>query len=127
MHIDQLRAILSTHIALIQILLFTLTAGTLWLFEAYILKQPANEKWQRTQTNSLLANNVIDDIRDQGTADEVTLTHWKKTFQTILPEVNSGDVISVRPIPGKKTQLFLNGKKLATIDEEHLDRAFSNM
>ena len=59
MEVNQIRPFLSAHLSLVQILLFAVTAGTLWWSEAYVSEGLIYKKWQHTSTNAFLVFSAL--------------------------------------------------------------------
>ena len=80
--------------------------------------------YTRSVSKETLVDTVTDDIHDQNVADEVTLARWGKVLNAVLPNVVDGDTITGLAIPGKESQLFYNGRKIASIDDQAFSHAF---
>ena len=74
-----------------------------------------------------LVDTVMDDIRDQNVGSESQLTTWEKMLNDTMPSVEDGDALIGLAIPGKKSLLFFNGKKLTSIDDPVFSDAFFNI
>ncbi len=83
--------------------------------------------YTRSLSKETLVDTVMDDIRDQDVADDATLANWEKMLNATLPAIADGDTIIGVAIPGKKSLLFYNGKKLASIDDPVFSKAFFNI
>jgi len=83
--------------------------------------------YTRSVSKETMIDTVMDDIRDQNVADDATLARWGKTLSATLPAIEDGDTIIGLAIPGKKSTLFYNGKKLASIDDQVFSKAFFNI
>lgn len=84
-------------------------------------------QYTRDVSKDVLVDSVVDDIREQDSADDATLDHWKDTLVTTLPAVSEGDVLSGLSTPGSKTKLYLNGMQIAMLDDDKLSHAFFDM
>jgi hypothetical protein len=84
-------------------------------------------RYNRDVSKDTLVDTVMDDITDQNVADTNTLAEWRKILTAALPDVSDGDIIIGTAVPGKKSQLFYNGKQVAAIENETLSKAFFNV
>ncbi len=66
----------------------------------------------------------MDDIADQGLADEATRTRWRMILDSSLQDISDGDVLIGFAAPENKTLLLHNGAVIATIDEQAFADAF---
>ena len=81
-------------------------------------------RYTRDVSRDTLVDTVMDDVRDQGVADDDTLERWNKILVSVMPDVVEGDTITGLCLPGKKSLLFYNGKKIASIDDLAFSKAF---
>ena len=80
--------------------------------------------YTRDLSKETLVDTVMDDITDQGVADEATRTRWKEVLNASLRDVKEGDALVGLALPGKKTLLFYNGVNIASIEEQAFSDAF---
>lgn len=109
---------------------FTIYHASLWapngVWDAakpYALKL----KYARSLSKETLVGAVMDDIRDQGVANDETLARWQKVLDESLPAVEEDDTIIGLTMPGKKALLFYNGKIVTAIDDQAFSKAFFNI
>jgi len=106
---------------------FSVYRATLWAGDgAWDPKKPyaLELRYMRGVSKDTLVGTVMDDIREQGVADDATLTKWNAVLTAALPEVEDGDVITGLCMPGKKSLLFYNGKQVASIADPVFSKAF---
>jgi hypothetical protein len=84
-------------------------------------------RYARDVSRQTLVDTVTGDIRDQNVADDATLARWRGILDATLPDVEDGDVIIGLAIPGKKSLLFHNGTKIASIGDRAFSHAFFNI
>jgi len=84
-------------------------------------------RYMRSLSKETLADSLIEDIRDQNVADDVTLARWSDGIKKIIPAVEDGDVMIGVYLPGKESVLFFNGNPIDKIEEENFSRAFFNI
>ena len=84
-------------------------------------------EYARSLSKETLVDAVMDDIRDQGIADDKTLALWQDVLNASLPAVEENDAIIGLAIPGKKSLLFYNGKAITSIDDQTFSQAFFNI
>jgi hypothetical protein len=84
-------------------------------------------QYARSLSRETLVDSVMGDIRDQGVADDGTLARWADILSASLPDVEEDDTMTGLAIPGKKSLLFYNGKKIASIDDQAFSDAFFNI
>lgn len=109
---------------------FKIYHATLWAPDGvWDAKKPfaLHLKYARDLSKDTLMDAIMDDIREQGVADEATMNRWQDTLGKVLPEIHENDVIIGLCIPGKKSQLYFNGKSLITIDDKAFSDAFFNI
>src|SRR5690606_9824693 len=75
-------------------------------------------------SKSTLVGTVVDNVREQDSADSATIKRWEAQLNEKLPAVKSDDEIIGLSVPGKDAMLFLNGKEIARINEKPLSDAF---
>jgi Chalcone isomerase-like len=80
--------------------------------------------YARSLSKETVVGNVSDNISDEGVANEETLARWTKTLNDTLPAIEDGDTLIGLYIPGKKSQLFYNGKKIASLEDDAFSKAF---
>jgi hypothetical protein len=83
--------------------------------------------YMRDVSKQTLVDTVSDDIREQEVADEVTLARWEEILNAELPAVSDGDTIIAVAMPGKKSLVFYNSKKIFNIDDPAFSKAFFNI
>jgi hypothetical protein len=81
-------------------------------------------RYARSLSKETLVDAVMDDIVDQGVADEATRARWKEKLNTTLRDVEENDVLIGVALPGKTTSLFFNGEKIASIEDQAFSDAF---
>lgn len=84
-------------------------------------------RYDRSVSKDTLVDVLMDDIQDQGVADDATLALWKKKLIEIIPDVEDGDVLIGVYIPQKKGTLLYNGKEIASSSESAPIQAFFNI
>jgi hypothetical protein len=80
--------------------------------------------YSRSLSKETLVDAIMEDISDQGVADEATLTRWKDVLNASLSDVKEGDALIGLALPGEKTLLFYNGLDVASVDDQTFSKAF---
>ena len=106
---------------------FSVYRATLWAPEGewdpedpYVLEL----HYLRGLSKDTMTDTVIDDLRDGKNVDDATFALWEEKIKDTLPAVEEGDVMIGVAIPGEKTALFMNGEKIAEIQDSRLSKAF---
>ena len=81
-------------------------------------------RYTRGVSKDTMVDIVIGNIRDENVADDATLSSWQKILNDALTDVNDGDTIVGLARPGKPSELFYNGKQVASISDQKFSKAF---
>lgn len=84
-------------------------------------------KYMRELSKETIVQAVVDDVRAQNTVDAQTMEEWEKMLAATLPAVAEGDELVGLCEPGKPSKLFLNGKQIASIEDQRLSDSFFNI
>jgi len=106
---------------------FTIYNATLWAPDGKWDKEKPYAlqlQYKRSLSQKTLVSSAIDNIRAQGITDEATLLRWQKILEETLPAVSKNDEIVGVSVPGKDSQLFFNGRRIASISDRALTDAF---
>ncbi|MDP9127922.1 MAG: chalcone isomerase family protein [Pseudomonadota bacterium] len=109
---------------------FKVYTATLWAPEGvWSAEKPfaLEVVYARKLSRDTVFDAVMEDIRDQGVADEATLKRWEGVLTAAIPAVEENDTIIAVSRPGKQALLFHNGTQIASIDEKPLSNAFFNI
>ncbi|MGB9154445.1 MAG: chalcone isomerase family protein [Alphaproteobacteria bacterium] len=81
----------------------------------------------RSLSKDTLADATVDNIRDENTTDEDTMTRWAAGIKRVMPAVQDGDVMIGLIIPNKEGFLFMNGVQIGKTYDNALSKAFLNI
>jgi hypothetical protein len=84
-------------------------------------------RYMRGLSKDTLADSTIDDIHDQGAADDETMTRWSAGIKRVMPAVQDGDIMIGLIIPNKVGLLYLNGVQIGKTQDNALSKAFLNI
>lgn len=70
-----------------------------------------------------IADRSIEEIRDQGMADEVKLATWHEQMRNIFPDVEEGVTLTGVSDDGT-AHFYFNGKKIGSIKDDEFTTAF---
>lgn len=74
-----------------------------------------------------IADRSVQEIRDQGFADEVRLAAWHAQLKAIIPNVNKGTVLSAVYTPGRETTFYDGDTAIGTIKGDDFGQLFFNI
>ncbi len=105
---------------------FTIYRAALWTpsgtwnkAEPYALQL----RYARSLSQSTLVEAVVDGIEEQN-VPKASLGEWSQLLEQKLPAVKEGDELTGLAVPGKSSQLFFNGKQIATLQDQAFSDAF---
>lgn len=67
---------------------------------------------------------TINEIRKQGDVSEDTLSNWKKTLETIIPDTQKGDVFTGVRDQNMHTVFYLNGNEIGVVKDKMFTKRF---
>lgn len=81
-------------------------------------------KYFRTINGKDIANRSVQEIRQQGFTDEVTLAAWNSQMKTIFPDVKKGTMLTAVYIPDKQTTFYSGTDVIGVIKDDDFGRSF---
>lgn len=81
-------------------------------------------KYYRALNGKKIADRSVQEMRNQGIADEVKLAAWHSQMKIIFPGVEKGTILSAIYWPGKETIFYNGNEAVGVIKGEDFGRAF---
>lgn len=71
-----------------------------------------------------IADRSVQEIRQQGFTNEVTLAAWNSQMKTIFPDVKKGTVLTAIYMPGKQTTFYKGADTIGVIKGDDFGKSF---
>lgn len=78
----------------------------------------------RALNGKAIADRSVQEIRQQGFTNEVTLAAWNSQMKAIFPNVEKGTVLTAIYVPDKQTTFYNGPEIIGTIKDDNFGKSF---